>query len=455
MSTAPISDSNPSIDAPSIRSRHPFGHLPAARTGLLELFNQARDLGPVVDLRMAHVTITVVSSPSAVHHMLVKKTAQYAKTTRGYQILRLLLGNGLVTAMGDDWRRHRRIANPAFRRDAVAGFVTTMTDSTQAWLNSLPAQAGSVDIAQAMHRLTLEIAGKTLLSRDLSARGDTIGEALETVLPGFDSLSRSVLPRPWRWPLPATRRFMKGVRKLDQVTKDIIQERRADPRNHPDLLGMLMLATDPETGAAMTDQQLRDEVLTMLLAGHETTANAMAWTLHLLAQHPKIADAVHAEVMSVVGEAPITASHIGQLDLTSRVFDESLRLYPPIWVHARQALQADVIDGVTIPEGRMLFIHTYGLHRHPELWDAPDSFDPDRFLPQRSAAMPHGAYHPFSMGQRKCIGDRFAKTEGITLLAMMVRSLHFASVPGAVVLPEPSLTLRPRGGLTLRVTRRE
>ncbi len=455
MSTAPMSNSNPSIDAPSLRSRHPLGHLPAVRNGLLALFDQARDLGPVVELRMAHTTITVISSPSAVHHMLVKNAGQYAKTTRGYQILRLLLGNGLVTAMGDDWRQHRRIANPAFRREAVAGFVDTMADSTQAWLDSLPSKPGSVPIAQAMHRLTLEIAGKTLLSRDLSARGDTIGEALETVLPGFASLSRSILPHPWRWPLPATRRFMRGVRTLDKVTYEIIRERRADTRNHPDLLGMLMLATDPETGTAMSDQQLRDEVLTMLLAGHETTANAMAWTLHLLAKHPDTAEAVHAEVTQVVGTGKITAAHVGQLDLTGRVFDESLRLFPPIWVHARQAKQADVIDGVSIPKGRIVFIHTFGMHRHPDLWDAPERFDPDRFLPSRRAAIVNGAYHPFSMGQRKCIGDRFARTEGIVLLAAMVRSLRFVSVPGSVVVPEPALTLRPMGGLPLRVSRRD
>ena len=356
--------------------------------------------------------------------------------------------------MGDDWRRHRRIANPAFRRTAVAGFVDTMAASTQTWLDGLPTTPTTVDIAQSMHRLTLEIAGKTLMGRDLTASGDMIGEALETVLPGFASLTKSILPRPWRWPLPTTRRFMRGVRTLDNVVSDIIAERRADPENHPDLLGMLMLATDPETGTAMSDVQLRDEVLTMLMAGHETTANAMAWTLHLLSQHPEVAEAVHAEVAQVVGNAPITAAHIGKLDLTARVFDESLRLYPPIWVQARRTVNSDVLEGVSIPKNRMVFVHTYGMHRHPDLWEDPLAFDPDRFLAERRSAIPSGAYHPFSMGQRKCIGDRFAKTEGITLLAMMVRALHVTGVPGQVVVPDAALTLRPKGGLQMRLSRR-
>ena len=441
---------NPPVHIPTL---HPLGHLPNARADLLGLFDRARDTGPVVNLRMAHTTVTIVSTPTAAHHVLVAKAGQYKKTTRGYQILRLLLGQGLVTAEDELWRRQRRIANPAFRRKAVAGFVDDMSSATQAWLDSLPHESSIVDVAQAMHRLTLGIAGTTLMSRDLSASGDEIGHALETVLPGFSQLTKSILPRPWLWPIPATRRFLSAVQTLDRVVHGIIAERRRDPVNHPDLLGMLMVATDPETGEHMSDTQLRDEVLTMLLAGHETTANAMAWTLYLLAQHPEWAERVRDEVMAVAGDGPIEASHIPKLLLTSRVFDESLRIYSPIWVNGRQAHEDDVIDGVAVPKGRVVFIHTYGIHRHPDYWDNPTAFDPDRFLPERKAHIVSGSYHPFSMGQRKCIGDRFARTEGITLLAMMVRSLHVTTT-GAPVIPEPSLTLRPRNGLPLRIARR-
>ena len=174
----------------------------------------------------------------------------------------------------------------------------------------------------------------------------------------------------------------------------------------------------------------------------------------LLAQHPDIADGIRDEVARVVGDGPVTAAHIGELDLTGRTFDESLRLYPPIWVTGRNALEDDVIEGVPVPKGRLLFIHTWGIHRHPDLWDRPLVFDPDRFLPEAKARIPRGAYHPFTMGHRKCIGDRFARTEGIALLATILRRIDVALGPGQVAVPEPTLTLRPRGGLHMTVTPR-
>lgn len=438
---------------PRLPTWSPLGHLAAAQTDILELFGRATALGPVVDVRMAYATVTVMSSPSAVHQVLVANAPRYTKDTRGYELLKVLLGTGLVTAEGDLWRRQRRIANPAFHRTAIEGFVSTMQVEAAAWADRLPAEPTVVDVARGMHRLALGIAGRTLLGRDLTADGDAIGAALEVVLPGFAWMTRSILPEPWRWPLPASRRFLAAVADLDRVVREIIAARRADPVDHPDLLGLLMTTTDPTTGEHMSDTQLRDEVLTMLLAGHETTANGLAWALHLLALHPEITEAVVQEVARVVGAGPVNVAHVPQLDLTSRVFEETMRLYPPVWVQGRRCVEDDVVDGVMVPAGRYVFLNTYGIHRHPDLWVSPERFDPDRFLPDRRSTVPKGAYHPFSLGQRKCIGDRFAHTEAVVVLATLLQRARFAVVPNHTVVPEPTLTLRPQGGLPMRVSR--
>lgn len=449
MSTAALPLTDVQAEAPNLPGIPFLGHIRAMRGDSLELFDRARDFAPATSIPLGPTKILALSAPEHVHHLLVSHADHYGKSTRGYQVLRLLLGDGLVTSEGAHWKKQRRIANPAFRRKSVEGFVDCMRDATTSWAEQV--EAGTLDISRALHRLALKIAGETLLGVDLSAEGNRVGEALDVILPSFPRLTMSLVPFAERWPTAANRAFHGAVHELDTLVFELIAERRASTEEHYDLLQMFMHTPDPETGECMSDTQLRDEVLTMLLAGHETTANAMTWALYLLAKNPDIAKAAAAEVHEVLADRAIGVSDVPKLDLVGRIFSETLRLYPPVWLQGRQCVEDDRIDGFHVPAGRYVYISTFAIHRDPAVWTEPLRFDPDRFLPEAKAAIPRGAYHPFAMGKRKCIGDRFARTEAVVMLATMLQRLEFHDLGEHVVL-EPTLTLRPLGGLRLHVT---
>jgi cytochrome P450 len=304
-----------------------------------------------------------------------------------------------------------------------------------------------------MYHLTLRIAGQTLFSMDVSGASDAVGDALGVLLERFVKLSAAPVPWPEKWPTPANRRFHRAMATLDRVVYDIIAERRRTGADAPDLLGMFMAARDEETGEGMSDRQLRDEILTMLLAGHETTANTLAWTLHLLATHPEAAAKIQAEVDAQLGDRLPVLEDLRALPYTLQVIKEALRLYPPIWALARRAKADDVIGGCHVPAGAFVFMTQWVTHRDPRFWDEPLAFRPERFAPDRPAPE-RFVYFPFSQGQRKCIGDRFAEMEAALILPVLVRRFRFRPVPGHPVVPEPSITLRPRHGLLMTLERR-
>jgi len=440
------------VDPPRLTGGGPLGQLRFFAEHPLEIFLRANALGGVVRMRLATKPAFIVSSPEAIRQVLVDKVADYQKKTRGYNKLRLLLGDGLVTSEGEFWLRQRRIAQPAFSKHRLAHFADAMIvaaqDQLTAWAG--PAERREVvDVAEAMNRLALRIAGETLVGQDVTGAAAEIGRSLLQILERFPSLVSSPLPWPEHWPLPQNRPFWKGIRTIHRVVDEVIATRRRGEAGS-DLLGLLMAARDPETGEAMTDRQLRDEVITMLLAGHETTANALAWTLHLLATHPEIQDRVAAEAQAVLGAATVTADDLPKLVWLRQVFQESLRLYPPIWLIARRAEVADVLAGVPIPAGAYLFISPWAAHRRPEAWPEPERFLPERFDPSQPPP-DRFTWLPFSRGRRQCIGDRFAEIEALIILAELVRRFRFLPVPGRAPVPEPSVTLRPGGGLVLQV----
>ncbi len=444
-------------EAPILPSPHLFGHLAAMTKDPLGLLMRVhRECGDIGRFRLAHLVAFSVNSPDLVRQILVTNAAKYRKNTRGYRKLQVIIGRGLVTSEGDFWLRQRRIAQPAFHRQRIAGFADRMVratlDLTDRWRDE-GVDGEVIDVAEAMNRLTLRIAGETLFSTDISGEEDVIGNALAVLLDHFNFLVAAPVPYPEYLPLPGTLRFWRARRDMDRVVHGIIAERRRDGGGQNDLLGMLMEARDEDTGEQMSDGQLRDEVVTTLNAGHETTANALTFTLYLLSKHPSVARRLEAEVDAVLGDRAPGFEDMKALPYTMQVLRESMRLYPPVWALARHPTEDDTLGGCHVPAGAYVFVSQYAVHRNPELWENPEGFDPDRFGPDREAP-DRFAYFPFSRGSRQCIGDRFAEMETVLVLAALVRRYRFALEPGHRLELEASVTLRPSGGLRMRVTPR-
>lgn len=422
----------------------------------------ARECGDVAQLQLGPSRVLALSHPRHVDQLLVRGASTWTKQTRGQAVLRLVLGNGLLTAEGEEWRRNRRIANPAFARRAIGGFAQTMHQASLDLAAQWQVREGVVDVARDMNHLALRIAGETLLGADVDGAREIVSHGLDVVLDDF--LRLTTLPWPWmaRLPTPRNRRLWRALGALDGVVNGIVAARRTlegkGEEQPPDLLGMLMSAVD-EDGQGMDDRQLRDEVLTMLLAGHETTANALSWTLFLLGRHPDAQERLAAEAQGL-DEGPPTAADLQRLPFTRQVLDESMRLYPPAWITSRAAAQDTEIDGVAVPRGTFAFVSPWVVHRHPATWPHPEAFLPERWATgERPASVggdpiPPNAYVPFGAGPRKCIGSHFAQMEATIVLATLLRRFRLTLVPGHPVTPQASVTLRPAHGVHVTLQRR-
>ncbi len=436
------------------RYRTPFGMTAAFRQDPLGFYMTAfRTFGDVVGFHIGPFRSLLVVHPDHIKHVLQDNNHNYEK---GVVIakLKVLIGEGLFTSEGDFWRRQRRLTQPAFHRQRLAGFVATMTDTVRAMLDRWDPVAHSgapLDVAGEMSRLTLGIVGRTLFSRNLDDAADEFGHTLSAVLALMNDRAMRFLPSPLWWPTPANRRLARGIRALDRVVFDIIEERRRTGAAHEDLLDMLLRARDEDTGEGMTDRQLRDEIMTFLLAGHETTAVALSWTWYLLARHPSVAESLQAEVATALGGRTPTVEDLPRLRYARMVVEEAMRLYPPVWGFFRQALGPDTLGEHAVPKGAVLFISPYVTHRHPHLWEDPERFDPERFAPDRVRDRPRFAYLPFSGGPRLCIGNEFALMEAQLAVAMTMQRYRLRLVPGTEVEAESRVTLRPRGGMAMTV----
>jgi cytochrome P450 len=413
-----------------------------------------RRFGDTVMFRFGPYRYVLVHKPSDVRHVLLGNHDNYTKSIN-YQGIKLLLGEGLLTSEGSFWRRQRKLAQPAFHHRHLVSFADTMSRCTEETLERWERRGLDriVDVHDEMMRLTFRIVGLTLTSTDLEREARAMGEALTVALRFGNDYAESIVKLPLWLPTPNNVRFLRAKGALDATILGIIRERRASGEDIPDLLSTLMHATD-EPGAGqnperMTDDQLRDELMTMVLAGHETTANALTFTFYLLSRHPEVARRVEAEVDEVLaGRAP-TFADLDRLTYTGWVIDEALRLYPPAWIFERQAIEADELDGYHVPAGTIVAVCPWTLHRHPAYWDNPEGFDPERF--SDSEGRDRYTYMPFGGGPRMCIGNAFAKMEAKIVLASLLRRVHFELVPGTTLALEPSITLRPRGGLPMRL----
>ena len=448
---------DPHRSPPGPRGHWLLGNLPERRKDPLGLFMRGRErFGDVVHYPMGPLHMYQVSHPDDVKRVLVDNARQYSKTGL-MQRLRPILGEGLLLSEGELWMRQRRLAQPAFHRERLARLATATTSlvepTLQRW-EALADRGESFDLAAELIRLVLNITGRLLFSTDLSGAATAVERSVTTLLEQVNAQVFRALPIPAFLPLPGHLRLRAAIRVLDRVVLDIIGQRHREPHAADDVLSLLMEARDAENGEGMSDRQLRDEVMTLLLAGHETTANALAWTFYLLQRHPEVEARLVAELDAVLGDRVPGFEDLPRLRYTARVFDEALRLYPPAWLISRLALADDVLGGYRIPKGSIVVILPYVIHRHPAFWPEPESFDPDRFLPERSSARARFAWLPFGAGQRMCIGSGLALLEGQLVLAMVARRYAFRVVPGHPVEPQALVTLRPRYGLRVTARRR-
>lgn len=417
--------------------------------------NLFQQYGDTVYFRVGRNEFYIFSHPDHVQYILQKNHRNYQKGPN-YEKLKPLLGNGLVTSDGDYWLRQRRLIQPAFHRKRLAELVSVMTKATHTMLNRWQRCASSslpLDIADEFMRVTLDIVSLALFSTDTSEFVDRISQNLPVILERTNERFWEVLDLS-RLPTPRNRRYQKALHELDEVVYGVIEKRRQSREPYDDLLTMLLEAIDTETGESMTDQQLRDEVMTLYLAGHETTANALSWCYYLLSQNPQVAQKLQAEVDQVLQGRTPENEDLPELKYSRMVIDEALRLYPSVWSIARTPILIDEVNGYRIEPGVNVVLVPYITHRHPSFWDHPERFDPERFSPERSADRHPYAYFPFGGGPRLCIGNHFALTEATLILAMITQRYNFDLVPDHKVETQPVVTLRPRYGIRMNVSER-
>jgi cytochrome P450 len=439
-------------DGPS--ARYPFQFLvEIARNPLAMMIAIADDYGDIAHYRIGPQHLFFFNHPDLIRDVLVTNQKNFHKS-RGLERARRLLGNGLLTSEDEFHLRQRRLAQPAFHRQRIAAYATTMSDFADR-TRALWSDGKTVDMHIEMMRLTLGIVAKTLFDADVDSEAAEIGNAMTTA---FESFNYAMLPFTEyleKLPIPAVRRFNAARDRLDQTIYRMIGERRASGEDRGDLLSMLLLAQDTEgDGTSMSDTQLRDEALTIFLAGHETTANALTWTWYLLSQHPEAEARLHAELDAALNGRLPTFEDLQQLPYTRMVLAESMRLYPPAWAIGRRAIHSFEARGYTVPAGSVILMSQYIMHRDPRFFADPERFDPERWTPEVQSERPKFSYFPFGGGARVCIGEQFAWMEGILLIAALAQQWRMRLVPDQVVDLQPLITLRPKYGMRMTLERR-
>lgn len=438
-------------EIPSINITSLFRMMPKFRRDALGTFSDIARLGNVVKFSGLW-TSYLLTEPANIEHVLQTNSRNYNKG-RVYKELIPSTGEGLFVTDGDVWRRQRRLAQPAFHKDRIAGFARIMTDSTEAMLERWSAKK-QVEVGAEMLQLTLGIVGKALFTRDLSYGADAVNNAFDVIRDHTMRRLTSFFKLPHSLPFPRNIRFRKAVAEADKLFYEVIEHRRNETAEHDDLLAMMIAAHDEETDSAMSDKELRDQALTIIGAGYETTTQALAWTWYLLSQHPKVEEKLHDELSNALGDRTPTFEDVPKLQYTLMVFQEAMRLYPPAWMLARTAIAADEIGGYKIPAKSEVLLLTAYTHRHPKYWPNPDEFDPENFSAENIATRPRYAYFPFGGGPRQCIGNNFAQMEGQLIIATVAQKYRLKLAVGQTVEPEPSVTLRPRNGIRMMIEKR-
>jgi cytochrome P450 len=447
------------VKAPLKRPPGPKGHFllgnlaPVSRDWLDFYAQCARDYGDVVHLRYLHVPICLLMHPRDIEYVLVANPGNFTKSA-DYRALARILGNGLLTNEGKPWQRQRGLIQPAFRRENILSYAPVMTRAARRMLDSW-GDGESRNLHGDMMAMALEIVAQCLCGAEVSGVTDRVGKAMEVITDRFMTDASQALLLPFDLPdflAPARR---DAISDLNQIIDGIIRERRASHQPRGDLLDTLLHSYDAE-GHPMSDEQLRDEVMTLFLAGHETTAIALSWTCYLLGQHPQVEAKLSEELVAVLGDREPTPEDLPRLRYTEMVLKESMRLYPPVWRIARKAKADCEIGGYLVTAGTNIFMFQSLTQRDARWFTNPDAFGPERWRedPIRSGKIPRFAYFPFGGGHRVCLGASFAMIEATLLLAMIHQKFHLDLVPGHLVKPLPSVTLRPKHGIRVIAHRR-
>lgn len=450
--------------APVVKGVFFFGHaLEFGRDPLNFLLKLQNNYERIAQLRIVYLKVNLLLNAEDIKYVLQENSKSFVKG-RAYRVLGQVLGNGLLTSHGEFWHRQRKLAQPAFYKQRLALLVDIMNDETMVmvkrWQEAMHQQNGSTTLSMTkeMMATTLLIVTKSLFGTNIDTHQiahishdvDTLNEILSVQM-------RTPVRFPMWVPTKTNQRFKAASKRLDAVIQHIISSRREALASDPsaqfdDLLQMLITAKDEDTNEQMTDKQLRDEIVTLFVAGHETTAMAMSWAMYLLAQHPEIVQKMQDEAIAILGDDLPNFEHIRQLTYTSQVVSEVLRLYPPAWAISRQVMENQTIGEYLIPAHEQVFFCPYLLHRNKAYWTNPEEFNPDNFLPEQIKQRPSYAYLPFGGGPRLCIGNNFALMEMQIMLSLLVKYFDFEKVEE--VIPDPQITLKPKGSMPIKVSKR-
>ena len=440
---------------PGPRRIIPLAGLLAYRKGPLPFFqNLAAQYGDISYFRLGPQEAFFLNHPDYIKDVLVTNHQLFHKGL-ALQRAKRLLGEGLLTSEDEFHRRQKRLAQPAFHRARIASYANVMTDyasqTRERWHDG-----DELDMSEEMMRLTLGIVGKTLFDADVVSDAQEVGEAMTVVMDLFNTITIPFFELLQKLPLPQLRRFDVAKLKLDAIIYRLIDERRRSGQDHGDLLSMLLLAQDTEgDGGGMSDEHLRDEVMTIFLAGHETTANALTWTWYLLSQNPEAEAKLHEEVDRVLAGRLPEFEDVAQLKYTEMVLSESMRLFPPAWALGRLAMENFEIGGYVVPKKSLVLMSQYVMHRDPRYFAEPLRFDPERWTPEARESRLQFSYFPFGGGPRRCIGEGFAWMEGILLIAAIAQQWQMRLVPNHPVALRPVITLRPKHGMKMTLIRRQ
>jgi len=429
-----------------------LGVLPRFMRDPLTCLMDVSQSGPIAELGGNTYSI---SDPAMVKHILQDNHRNYDnRQTPALKRLRPLLGRGLVLNEGESWLHQRRLMQPAFHRKRLATLATMMTNEAaslvQRWQTPV-AEGAPVNISREMTQVTMQIILKSMFSTDIEGEFDNISQAIQVALAQISKRVMSLISVPESWPTPGNRAFDAAIKTLDTYVYRIIEERRRSGKEMDDLLGMLLAARDEDTGEGMSDTQLRDEVMTLFLAGHETTANLLTWAWYLISTNLEVEQRLHAELDTVLGKRLPTIADLQALSYTRMIIDETLRLYPIAWLLSRQPNQDDNIGGYHVPAGATLLLSPYVIHHSPAYWENPEQFDPERFTPERSANRPRYVYFPFGGGPRQCIGNSFAQMEAQLIIATIAQSYRLRLLPGEQVELKGAITLIPETPIQMTV----
>lgn len=454
------------LSPPLERGRFPMGVFSEFQKEPLNLYLRVmREKGDFVKVMYGPYPAYHVTHPDYIKQILIDNNQNYCRNRRSNDLLKLVTGENLVSSDGEMWRKQRRLLQPVFHRKRINGFASIMTDSASKMLARWETLADGdlLDVDKELHDVTFSIVGLALFGVDLSDDSQDMGHLMTGASEYFSYRLGNLLAPPLWVPTKRNREYKATSQKLAHLGPQLVKDRRAHIAEHGsadesgrqfDMMDLLLDARYEDTGEGMGDEQLLTEIYAMLGAGHETTANSLSWTFYLLSEHPEVEAKLWAEIDSVLGDRTPTLEDVAELTYTKMVLNESMRLYPAAWAIARQSIEADRFGPYELPADAGVLMPIHSIHRHPDFWDEPEAFDPERFVPEKEKEHHRFAFFPFGGGPRQCIGQSFAMMEAQLVLAMIVQRYRLKLVPGHVVEPDPLITLRMKNGLMMSLERR-